>query len=77
MKSYIVIAEMVDRETGKRLFPAPAGEEPVTFTPNDEHQAERLLAAGCLAPDGEVKFEGAQGNVRRPAPHGRKTKAAK
>lgn len=48
MKKLEVIAEFVDTETGERVFPAAAGEEPVTFTPHNEDQAERLTAAGCL-----------------------------
>jgi hypothetical protein len=48
MKNYVVIAEMVDSETGKRLFPAAADEEPVTFTPHSDEQAERLVGAGCI-----------------------------
>jgi len=52
MKSYTVVAEFVDSETGNRFSPAADGQEPVTFTPHDDEQAERLLSAGCLSDDG-------------------------
>lgn len=48
MKTHTVIAEMVDSETGKRLFPAKRGEKPTTFTPHDDDQRQRLVTAGCL-----------------------------
>lgn len=48
MKKLEVVAEFVDVKTGDRLVPAAAGEEPVTFTPHDDEQAQRLSAAGCL-----------------------------
>ena len=42
MKEHSVIAEMVDRHTGARLF---VGD---TFTPHDEDQRQSLVTAGCL-----------------------------
>lgn len=48
MKKYEVIAEFVDTVTGDRIVPAAAGDSPVTFTPHDDDQAGRLIAAACL-----------------------------
>lgn len=43
MRTYPVIAEMIDRHTGERKFP---GE---TFKPHDEAQEQRLIDAECLS----------------------------
>jgi hypothetical protein len=48
MKRYQVIEEFVDVNTGDRFTPAASGGDAVTFTPHDETQEARLLAAGCL-----------------------------
>lgn len=48
MKKHDVIAEFVDAKTSTRHFPAGAGEEPNTFTPHSDEQAEALVAAGCI-----------------------------
>ncbi|MES2494631.1 MAG: hypothetical protein V4618_00825 [Pseudomonadota bacterium] len=54
MKSYPVLAELVDYRDGKRHFPAAPGEEPVRFVPADDDHAARLIAAKCIGVDGGV-----------------------
>lgn len=48
MGTHQVISEFIDLASGERISPAAEGDEPVTFTPHDQDQAQRLVAAGCL-----------------------------
>jgi hypothetical protein len=45
MKTYHVIAEMIDSKTGERKFPGD------TFTPHDDDQEKRLRNAECISAD--------------------------
>lgn len=54
MKEHTVIAEMVDVVTGDRKFPNEG------FTPHDDDQAARLIAAGCLKEGSPPKVEKAE-----------------
>lgn len=51
MKTYAVIAEMVDVHSGNRHFP---GE---TFATDDDEQAARLTMAGCLGDARQREFD--------------------
>ena len=59
--THTVIAEMVDVETGERKFPGEG------FTPHDDDQAKRLIAADCLKEGAPPKASSTEDDAEKEA----------